>query len=113
MILLILSMKEFRRMILIPLEKYYSLVNNKDYTKPNYLKPKSVEPVCEVIDDDGDDMPYCELLSIDAIVQPLPKTYKNRGIALVKFLQQWRCATWDEDCVISTEKFGQIHMSHQ
>ena len=47
-------------MILIPLEKYNSLVNNKDYTKPDYLKPKSVEPVCEVIDDDGDDMSDCQ-----------------------------------------------------
>ena len=53
-----------------------------------------------------------ELLSIDVIVQTLPKTYKNRGIALVKFLQQCRCVTWDEDGVISTEKIGQIHMSH-
>ena len=47
-------MEESRRMILIPLEKYNSLVNNKDYTKPGYMKPKSVEPVCD--DDDGDDM---------------------------------------------------------
>ena len=31
---------------------------------------------------------------------------------MVKFLQQCRCVTWDEDGVISTEKFGQIHMSH-
>ena len=69
-----LSMEESRRMILIPLEKYNSPVNNKDYTKPDYLKPKSFEPVCEVIDDDGDDMSDSELLSIDAIVQPLPKT---------------------------------------
>ena len=66
-------MEESRRMILIPLEKYNSLANNKDYTKPDYLKPKSVEHVCEVIDDDGDDMPDSELLSIDAIVQPLAK----------------------------------------
>ena len=78
-----LSMEEFWRMVLIPLEKYNSLVNNKNYTKPDYLKPKSVEPVCEVIDDDGDDMSDSELLSIDAIVQPLPKTFRNRGIALV------------------------------
>ena len=56
--------------------------------------------MCEVIDDDGDDMSDSELLSIDAIVQPLPKTYKNRGIALVKFLQQCRCVTWDEGGVI-------------
>ena len=49
-------MEESRRMIIIPLEKYNSLVNNKDNTKPDYLKPKSVEPVCEVIDDDSDDM---------------------------------------------------------
>ena len=90
-------------MILIPYEKYSSLVNNKDYTKPDYRKPKSVEPVCEVIDDDGDDMSDSELLFVNAIVQPLPKTYKNRGIA---------CVTWDEDGVISTGKFGQIHISH-
>ena len=106
-----LSMEKSRRMIIIPPEKYNSLVN-KDYTKPDYMKPKSVEPVCEVIDDDGDDMPDSGSLSIDAIVQPLPKTYKHRGTALVKFLQQCRCVTWDKDGVILTEKFGQIHMSH-
>ena len=56
--------------------------------------------MCEVIDDDGDDMSDSALLSIDAIVQPLPKTYKNTGIAMVKFLQQCRCVTWDEGGVI-------------
>ena len=106
-------MKESRRMILIPLEKYNSLVNNKNYTKPDFVKPKSVEPVCEDIDDDGDNMSDSELLSIDAIVQPLLKSYTNRGIALVKFLQQCGCVTWDENGVISTEKFGQIHMLYK
>ena len=107
-------MEESRRIILIPLEKYNSLVNNKDYTKPDYTNPKSIEPVSEVYDDDdyGDDIPDADLLSVDAIVQPLPKTYKVRGTALVKFLQQRRCVTWDECGVISTEKFGRIHMSH-
>ena len=99
-------------MILIPLEKYNSLANNKDYTKPDYTDPKSIEPVSEVYDDDDDDIPDSDLLSVDAIVQPLPKTYKHRGTALVKFLQRCRCVTWDECGVISTEKFGRIHMSH-
>ena len=49
---------------------------------------------------------------VDAIVQPLPKTYKHSRTALVNFLQQCRCVTWDECGVISIEKFGQIHMSH-
>ena len=106
-------MEEFRRMILVPLEKYNSLVNNKDYTKPDYTNPKSIEPVSEVYDnDDDDDIPDSDLLSVDAIVQPSPKTYKHRGTALVNFLQQCRCVTWDECGVISTEKFGRIHMSH-
>ena len=101
-------------MILIPLEKYNSLVNNKDYTKPDYTNPKSIEPVSEVYDDDDDDddIPDSDLLSFDAIVQPLPKTYKHRGTALGNFLQQCRCVTWDECGVISTEKFGRIHMLH-
>ena len=63
-------------------------------------------------DDDDDDLPDSDLLSVDAIFQPLPKTYKHRGTALVKFLQQCRCVTWDECGVMSTEKFGRIHMSH-
>ena len=50
-----LIMEESRMMILIPLEKYNSLVNNKDYTKPDYTNPKSNEPVSEVYDDDDDD----------------------------------------------------------
>ena len=111
-----LIMEESRRMISIPLEKYISLVNNKDYTEPDYTNPESIEPVSEVYgdddggDDDDDDIPDSDLLSVDAIVQPLPKTYKYRGTALVKFLQQCRCVTWDECGVISTEKFGR--MSH-
>ena len=44
-----LIMEESRRMILLPLEKYNSLVDNKDYTKPDYTNPKSIEPVSEVI----------------------------------------------------------------
>ena len=84
-------MKESRRMILIPLEKYNSLVKNKDYTKPDYTNPKSIEPVSEVYEDDGDDddddddIPDSDLLSVEAIVQPLSKTYKHRGTALVNF----------------------------
>ena len=50
-----LIMEESRRMILIPLEKFNSLVNNKDYAKPDCTKPKSIEPVCEVDDDDDDE----------------------------------------------------------
>ena len=103
-----LIMEESRRMILIPLEKYNSLVNNKDYTKPDYTNPKSIEPVSEVYDDD--DISDSDLSSVD--VQPLPKTYKHRDTALVTFLQQCRCVTWDECGVISTEKFGRIHVSH-
>ena len=48
-------MEESRRMILIPLEKYNSLVNNKYYTKPDHTNPKSIESVSEVYDDDDDD----------------------------------------------------------
>ena len=75
-------MEESRRMILIPLEKYNSLVDKKDHTKPDYTNPKSIDPVSEVYDDDDDDdyddIPDSDLLSVDAIVQPLPKTYKHR-----------------------------------
>ena len=76
-----LIMEESWMIILIPLEKYNSLVNNKDYTKPDYTNPKSNEPVSEVYDDDDDDdddIPDSDLISADAIVQPLPKTYKHR-----------------------------------
>ena len=110
MLLYMLIMEESRRMIILPLEKYSSLVNNKDYTKPDYTNPKSIEPVSEVYADD--DITDSDSLSVDAIVTPLPKTYKHRDTALVKFLQQCRCVTWDECGIISTEKFGRIHMSH-
>ena len=106
-----LIMEKSLRMLLIPFEKYDSPVNNKDYTKPDYTNPKSIVPVSEVYDDDydDDDIPDSDLLSVDAIVRPLP--YKHRGTALVKFLQQCRCVTRNECGVISTEKFGRIHIS--
>ena len=80
-----LIMGESRRMILIPLEKYNSLVNNKDYTKPDYTNPKSIEPVSEVYyddDDDDDDTQTLIYYLLMRLFNPYQKTYKHRGTAL-------------------------------
>ena len=79
-------MDEFRKIILIPVEKYNAFLNS-DTVKE--IKPS---------------------LMIDMVVQPIPKVFKNR--ALAQHLLNTGCVKWDINGKISTDKCESVPMSH-
>ena len=81
-------MDESRKMILIPVEKYNTFLNC-DTVKE--IKPS---------------------LTIDMVVQPIPKVYKNRAQALAQHLLNTGCVKWDVNGEISTDHCESVPMSH-
>ena len=81
-------MDESRKMVLVPLEKYNSLLNTET--------EKEIVPS----------------LSIDMVVQPIPKLFKNRANALALHLLNTGCVKWGINGEISTDQCDRVPMSH-